>query len=305
MFKFDVAFSFLDRDEPTARELAHVLEPTSSFVYSERQLEIGGTDGVDSFTAVFRRESRIVVVLYRDGWSQTKWTRIESEAIKSRFLDDGAELLLLVSLDGSKPPDWFPAFRIWVNYQRFGPSGAASVIAERISSAGAAVRAETPQENAARLARERAAEAVRLQFLHSNEGAAAADASAGRVFDRLGTLAGQIGAAFNREGAHYVLLYNGGFSVAASWHRPFANTTQDAVLAVVEWQGRPHIGAHRFHNFTLRELRGMQLACDIDTDGTIFWRPQKPETRTFSESGVVDLCAHLLLALVRSGAERR
>ena len=91
-YKYDVAFSFLDRDEPLARELAGLLTPLSTFVYSEQQLEVAAKDGVDAFTAVFRRDARIVAVLYRDGWGKTKWTRVEEQAIKSRFLDWGIPL---------------------------------------------------------------------------------------------------------------------------------------------------------------------------------------------------------------------
>jgi hypothetical protein len=41
-YKYDVAFSFLDRDESLARELARLLAPKTSFVYSEQQAELAG-----------------------------------------------------------------------------------------------------------------------------------------------------------------------------------------------------------------------------------------------------------------------
>ena len=68
-FKYDVAFSFLDQDEPLARELADLLTPLTTFVYSEQQLAVAATDGVDTFSKVFRRDARIVVILYRAGVS--------------------------------------------------------------------------------------------------------------------------------------------------------------------------------------------------------------------------------------------
>lgn len=131
-FKYDVAFSFLDQDESIARELAGLLAPLSTFVFSEEQLAVAATNGVDTFTAVFRNGARIVVVLFRDGWSKTKWTRIEEEAIKSRFLEDGGEFVILVKLDEAAAPTWFPNTRIWVDWKRFGAVGAASVIKERV-----------------------------------------------------------------------------------------------------------------------------------------------------------------------------
>jgi hypothetical protein len=37
----------------------------------------------DQFSKVFGEESRVVAILYREQWGQTKWTRIEETAIKA------------------------------------------------------------------------------------------------------------------------------------------------------------------------------------------------------------------------------
>src|SRR5262249_54533594 len=169
-FSYEVALSFLDRDEPTARQLSNLLAPLTTFVYSEQQLAVAATDGVDTFSSVFRRDARIVAVLFRDGWGKTKWTRIEEQAIKSRLFEDGSEFIIVMKLDDSESPAWFPSTRIWVDFNRFGATGAASVIQERVKENGGAVRTETPQENAARLERERTAETRRIGFLKSKEG---------------------------------------------------------------------------------------------------------------------------------------
>ena len=45
-FKYDVAFSFLTRDEGLALQLNDLLQDRiKTFVYSERQKELAGTDG--------------------------------------------------------------------------------------------------------------------------------------------------------------------------------------------------------------------------------------------------------------------
>ena len=44
----DVAFSFLNDDEPTARALAERLPGASTFVFTRQQEEIAGADGVDA-----------------------------------------------------------------------------------------------------------------------------------------------------------------------------------------------------------------------------------------------------------------
>jgi hypothetical protein len=60
-----------------------------------------GADGVDAFTRVFRTEARTVVVLHRTRWGQTKWTRVEENAIKSRGFEstDGFDFLIMAPLD--------------------------------------------------------------------------------------------------------------------------------------------------------------------------------------------------------------
>jgi hypothetical protein len=74
----DVAFTFLGRDEETAKDLARMLRArVSTFVYSERQKELAGTDGVAQFTEVYQKRARYVVVLYRKGYGKTSGRRLK------------------------------------------------------------------------------------------------------------------------------------------------------------------------------------------------------------------------------------
>lgn len=297
-FQYDVAFSFLDQDEPLARQLAALLAPMQVFVYSEQQLAITATDGIETFTRVFRREARIVVILYRDGWGKTKWTRIEEEAIKGRNFDDGADFLILVQLDKTDAPGWFPVTRIWVDLERFGSTGAASVIQERVKQGGGAVRAETPQENAARLEIEKRVEALRLSFLNSEEGVHAAKTAVTVLFDRLAAISAETGIAFDRE-PQYALLYRDGYSVAVSWSYSYRNSLDQSVLYVVEWRGRPDIGASRFHSPDKKEIRTQQFTFDISGERDPMWR-EAASGRRFSGDGFADHCVNLLLERIRA-----
>ncbi len=66
-FKYEVAFSFLTEDEDLVNQINDLLKGRlSTFVYSERQAEIAGTDGEKTFNRVFGSDARIVVVLYRE-----------------------------------------------------------------------------------------------------------------------------------------------------------------------------------------------------------------------------------------------
>ena len=80
-FEFDVALSFLAKDEPLALRLADLIrERLRTFIYSKEQEQLAGRDGEEKFAQVFGRGARIVVVLHRQGWGTTPWTRVEMRA---------------------------------------------------------------------------------------------------------------------------------------------------------------------------------------------------------------------------------
>ena len=87
---FDVAISFCARDESTAKRLHDVLlGRLSVFLYSEEQRRLAGTDGEVTFNAVYGKQARLVVVLYRAEWGETPFTRYEATAIRNRAFNAG------------------------------------------------------------------------------------------------------------------------------------------------------------------------------------------------------------------------
>ena len=57
-FEYEVAFSFNAMDEGIAAQLNDLLSPRlKTFIYSERQREIAGTDGQESFSNVYGKGS--------------------------------------------------------------------------------------------------------------------------------------------------------------------------------------------------------------------------------------------------------
>jgi len=121
-FKYDVAFSFLAQDESLATQLNDALNGrVSTFIYSRRQEELAGTDGMETFARVFGDESRAVVVLYRNGWGERGWTMIERKAIQDRTLARGWDFLLVIPLDQpAQAPLWLPKSRLWFELARWG-----------------------------------------------------------------------------------------------------------------------------------------------------------------------------------------
>jgi hypothetical protein len=98
--QYDVAISFLAKDEAVATAIYQKLnEGLRVFFYPRSQEDIAGTDGLESMRTPFFNDSRVMVVLYRDPWGKTPWTRVEETAIKEACLEHGWERLFFVVLD--------------------------------------------------------------------------------------------------------------------------------------------------------------------------------------------------------------
>lgn len=144
-FKYEVAFSFLAIDEPLARRMNDGLaDRMTTFLYSERQKELAGKDGEEAFKSVFRSESRTVVVLFREGWGETPWTRMEQEAIRERAYYHGYDFVLFIKLEAdSALPSWMPKTRLYLGLRAYGEKAALAVIEQRVTEAGGQVEPDT------------------------------------------------------------------------------------------------------------------------------------------------------------------
>jgi len=154
-YTFDVAFSFLQRDEPLALQLNDRLQDrVKTFIYTEQQKVVAGTDGEETFHRVFGKEARIVVVLFRKGWGESRWTRIEETAIRNRGHEHGYRFTVFIPLEEPPTvPEWLPSAQVWVDLNRFGTDAAAAVIDARIQDSGGQVHQESIEEHARRIER--------------------------------------------------------------------------------------------------------------------------------------------------------
>ena len=139
--KFDVAISFLSADEPLAAALYNALsEGTEVFFYPRKQEDLAGTNGLESMRTPFLEESRVVVVLYRESWGNTPWTRVEQTAIQDSCLRHGWQRLFFMMLDNtSSPPKWLPDAHVRFNYADFGLEQAIGAIKARVQERGGAM----------------------------------------------------------------------------------------------------------------------------------------------------------------------
>ena len=169
-YDYEVAFSFLQDDEVLAFKINDFIQDRySTFIYSEHQKEIVGKDGVETFRQVFAEKARIVVILYRESWGTTLWTRVEENAIKYRSLEESLDFTLFISLD-KKKPDWLSKTQIWYDFDRYGVKSAAAIIEKRVAEYGGQVREESIIDQATRHKRQIKYQKELEEYLLSNQG---------------------------------------------------------------------------------------------------------------------------------------
>jgi hypothetical protein len=238
-YAHDVAFSFMQQDEPLALRFRAALAPLSSFVYSKMQEQLAGTDGMETFRAAFRTDSRLNVVLLRSGWGTTRWTRVEETAIKDRCFDEGFDSLLVVKVDKSANLLWCSDRKIYFDIEAFPFEQAVGAIKRQADQLGSVVRPPSPIEKAQSAAM--AAEYTRetRELLGSDQGVRLADASVAEIYDCIERHLAEMGAqiprwepAFGKNGVRTSVGRLGACSAAVSWERPYSNTLSKSVLKI-------------------------------------------------------------------------
>lgn len=237
-FKHDVALSFLASDLALATRFADALAPLTSFVFARKQEDLAGTDGQESFRAAFRFDSRLNVILLRDGWGQTPWTRVEEAAIQERCLKDGWDRLLVVNLDGSKPPKWVPAVNLYLDLQTFPFEQAVGAIKRQAQQLGGDVKPQSASDAARAKLFEADFDRETERLFRTDEGVRLADEAVRQIVEYLRTLLQGLSDSGGRgwtvvggiEGGYGVVRAQG-CSALFNWER-YANSCHDSELAV-------------------------------------------------------------------------
>jgi hypothetical protein len=137
----DVAISFLVRDQATAKAIADQLEGAglNVFFFPHKQEELAGTNGMETMRAPFL-EARVNVVLFREAWGKTPWTRVEDAAVKDRCFKGGWASLIFVEMEKAKIPDWLPGSHIRFIFQDYGLDQLVGAIKMRVQEHGGTIR---------------------------------------------------------------------------------------------------------------------------------------------------------------------
>jgi hypothetical protein len=283
---WDVAVSFLADDLGIAQEIRDRLSPSLKvFLYSHEQSAVAGTDGLESFRQIFREGSRLVVVVYREGWGNTRWTRVEKEAITDRFLKEGAGFLFWIMLDRtSTPPPWLPERLIRFNLEDFGIEQAVGAIKARAREAGAEFRAETPAQKAKRLQELQRFESEKSALMHSDRGVRAAEKAVSELFAAIEENVSEItksAAELQIQSGHdqqTMIVRGKTCSVGVYWYCRYSNSLDEARLRVSEFQG--HLGFPGQGGFYItepKELATELFEADLTRDLGWSWRSSDGE----------------------------
>ena len=303
-FEYDVAFSFLAEDEELATELNDLLsDRLSTFLYSREQGVLAGTDGERTLDRVFGEDSRIVVVLHRENWGSTPWTRIEETAIRNRAYNEGYDFVVFIPLgESASLPEWLPKTRIWVGIERWGLTGAASVVEARVQEQGGSPKAESTVELARRLERDLEGEQSRQSFLRSQAGVDAAREELDTLFGELDRLATEVNDAVSsggvrtdrdHRGREYLVAVSG-LGVTIAWSQQWANSLEHSSLYVRYWDGVISLRGHNFDGEP-EQIRERDYDLDRSRSGTVGWRALRGEKRLLSSK---ELAAEIMKELL-------
>jgi hypothetical protein len=301
----DVAISFLARDEPVAADLTDRLAAgLDVFFFPRKQEELAGTNGLESMRTPFQ-EARVVVVLFRNPWGETPWTRVEQEAITDRFLKQGWKWLLFVQLDNeSRLPAWLPDTHVRFALEQYGAEQLAGAIKMRVQELGGQIYAPSA------LARARQVQSA-AELRTEEESNFRDTAWIQRVMRpqletlaaRIVSLAAEINAELNmgivavNESAQCVLRAQR-VSLNIGWRQHYMNVAGELISA--EFAGPIFLPSERKMSVSRpRELGRVTYEPTLSRSRELRWRRCDQETSTYSVEELAQELVSQFLELVR------
>jgi hypothetical protein len=284
--KYDVAISFLAKDEPIAKDLyARLSEVLKVFYFPHNQEDLVGTNGLESMREPFF-DSRVVVVLYRDPWGKTPWTGVEETAIGERCLKQGWPGLVFVNLDQtSKTPTWVPTTHVRFGMEAYGMEGLVGVIKARVQEHGGKLVPVDAMSEMRRIQREAIYLADRESLMrdrrwiedtvHANIKKSLQEviglmqkANAEHGFDIVGKADGTV-----------CVMRSGFVSLGIGWHQPIFNRVEDdqqngeCFLRASEFSGTLILpGERAWVMQNPKELKRHKFKVDVSETRDLVWK---------------------------------
>jgi hypothetical protein len=310
--EYDIAISFLSQDMAIAAAFRDRLnEGLKVFFYPRNQEELAGTDGLESMRTLFLDRSRVAMVLYREPWGKTPWTRIEETAIKERCLDQGWHSLFFVMLDkGSTPPIWLPQTHIRFSYADFGLEQAIGAIKMRVQECGGTITPPTALSRAATV-QEEALYLEDRRWLKSSKGILAINDQILSVYAEIEEVCKEIkntrGLTFRvGSNAGRCVLTDNRVTLMISWQQLFSNSIEDCALRVVEFNAQLALPEERPLMYLWSEpsaINETRFLPELSRTRELCWvDPAKP-TELLAPKALAEKCVIMFLDLVARANE--
>lgn len=274
--KYDIAISYLNDDSKLALRMYVDLSLNFNvFIYSKKQEELAGTDGVVKLRAIFKERSNLIVILHRDGWGKTDWTTVEEKAIEEFGLKKHWEGILLVKLDKSSSPSWFPSTDIYLDFEIYGYDGLIGAIKHSAQKMGSIAKPVTSIDMAKIGEEKLKFDKMRNEFIYSEEGFKAALKEVAKLFDEIDRICkqikketklefdfGKIDTEYYLRGFNTIDLDIFGHEVNTLWRIKYNNSLKNSQLKIqlkdfqLPYNGETHQLEEIIYNFELTPLLG-------------------------------------------------
>jgi hypothetical protein len=303
--QYDVAISFLSKDEPTAAALRDRLsDGLSVFFYPRNQEQLAGTDGLETMRTPFLSDSRVVVVLYREPWGKTPWTGVEQTAIQEGCLNLGWHRLFFVVLDKTATiPVWLPQNHVRFNYQDFGLEQAVGAIKARVQERGGIIEPMTALKRAA-LYKEEYRYIEDKKQVNSYDGMKIVGEKIIELIAEITRLCADIHKAGNTSivvgsNAGRCVIRNNRVSLVVGWHQSFVNSMEGSGLKVAEFNAQIPLPDAREMSFSEPTmLCEITFVPELSRAREYGWIEQHGETAEFlSSAALADRCVIQFLDL--------
>jgi hypothetical protein len=275
-YKYDVAISFVFQDEPFAHQLFNLLtERFRVFFYSRKLEQVTGTDGVDTYTQIFLEDARLNIILYREKWGTTPFTKVEETAIKSRIFQGkhkAWDSLIVVKLDDSSVPAWIPPFYTYLHHKD-GIEKIVGVVEYKIQTLGGTVKTESLVDFAARLQRQVDLQNEIEKYLESVQGVKDAvnelkslSTLAKKKWEQLQEAAPSLRIGkFSEQNERYFEFTSGIYHLNFLWNNVSVNSLHDAYLLVRIYKDK------RFSNQLTESVLEVQYKFSMSLTKTKGW----------------------------------
>ena len=257
---YDVAISFLDQDQELALRLRSKLSGLRVFVYSKEQESLAGSDGAEKFRSVFLDDCRLRVVLFRKGWGESRFTRVEESAIVDACTENGWDHLLFVQLEHGKAlPVWLPKTHTRLSLVNYSEVELCGAIKNRVQELGAEIHPPSAADLARASADDASFERETDNCLRSIEGTKEAEAYVRRILAELekavnaSTDAGR-GMLCGGNVMRFVMRDNYA-SMTLDWSY-YANSVADTTPVFMFWKGGIEIPGEQGRYFRNPQERG-------------------------------------------------